>query len=372
MPADEPESIPGHADSALGNPLPEPVHIIGTGLLGTSIGLALRRRGHQVWLSDSNHEHARTAIGLGAGIAAPGDLSQVGLVVVAVPPREIATTVVSALEDSPKAVVTDVGSVKGQPLEQISDQATPEQLSRYVGSHPMAGSERSGPLAATAGLFEGRPWAVTPDVHSVAAVAAVESLVRACGAEIVRLSPLEHDHAVARTSHLPQLLAVLAASQLADAQPEQLKLSGQGVRDVTRIAASDPELWSQILLANHQAIDELLENVQDGIQNLRVALRDGDQMLEILGKGVAGTAAIPGKHGGKQVDTTAVYVAVPDLPGELARLFTEISEIGVNIEDLWIDHDPARDFGLVELQVDESLATNLAERLDARGWATHR
>ncbi|MFN8107022.1 MAG: prephenate dehydrogenase [Nocardioidaceae bacterium] len=349
-----------------------PIHIIGTGLLGTSIGLALVAKGYVVWLSDANHEHARTAVGLGAGRLAPNDLTPTQLVVVAVPPDHIASTVVEALEASPAAIVTDVGSVKSSPLDEISDQVGDDQLARYVGGHPMAGSERSGPLAASASLFEGRPWAVTPDVHSVEAAPLVEALVRACGAEIVRLSPREHDHAVARTSHLPQLLAVLTAGQLTEALPEQLKLSGQGVRDVTRIAASDPDLWTQILLANRDAVDELLANVQSELVNLRAALDDPDQMNAILAKGVAGTRAIPGKHGGQPMASAAIFVAVPDHAGELHRLFAEIAEIGVNIEDVRIDHDPARDFGLVEVQVEESQATGLAERLSERGWSIHR
>lgn len=349
-----------------------PIHIVGTGLLGTSIGLALSEKGFEVWLSDTNHEHCRTAVGLGAGKQAPKDLSSARLVVIAVPPNEIANAVVAAFEDSPKAVITDVGSVKGQPLDEISDQVDVATLGRYVGGHPMAGSERSGPLAGTANLFQGRPWAVTPDVHSVQAAPVVEALALICGADIVRLSPREHDRAVARTSHLPQLLSVLAAGQLADAQPEQLMLSGQGVRDVTRIAASDPDLWTQILMANQEAVDELLEGVEQEIRNLRKALADGDVLTELLNRGVEGTRAIPGKHGGSPVDTAAVFIAVPDNPGELARLFTEISEIGVNIEDLRIDHDPARDYGLVEVQVDETKAADLADRLQHRGWATHR
>lgn len=349
-----------------------PIHVVGAGLLGTSIALALRHAGHEVWLSDSNHDHLRTAVGLGAGIPAPQDQNAARLVVVAVPPAEIPNAVMMALEASPQAVVTDIGSVKGLPLDEISDRVDVAILSRYVGSHPMAGSERSGPLAASAKLFEGRPWAVCPDVHSLQSVGPVESLVRACGAEVVRLSPKEHDHAVARTSHLPQLLSVLAAGQLTEAEPEELRLSGQGVRDVTRIAASDPELWTQILTANKVAVGELLATVEVELQLMRSALGDEDKLAELLAKGVAGTRAIPGKHGGRPVDTAAVFIAVPDLPGELARLFTEISDIGVNIEDLRIDHDPAREYGLVEVSVDSSKAVDLAERLNERGWATHR
>jgi prephenate dehydrogenase len=349
-----------------------PIHVVGAGLLGTSVGLAARRAGLEVWLTDTNNEHLRTASGLGAGTTAPAE-GAAQLTVVAVPPDHIAASVVEALERG--GVVTDVGSVKSLPLAQIADHTDEELLARYVGSHPMAGSERSGPLAATAALFDGRPWAITPHVHSAPdAVTLVEALAQLCGAQPVRLSPVEHDRAVARTSHLPHLLAVLTAGQLAEAQPDHLSLSGQGVRDVTRIAAGDPDMWSQILRANHAAVGEILRDVQADLARLADVLASGDpdSLGEILTRGVTGTRAIPGKHGGPALATASVFVSVPDHPGELARLFADVGEIGVNIEDLYIDHDPGRPVGLVELVVQDTAAESLRESLDTREWRTHR
>ncbi len=349
-----------------------PIHVIGAGLLGTSVGLAATRSGLEVWLSDVNHEHVRTACGLGAGVPAP-DEGSAQLTVVAVPPDHIAATVVDALERG--GVVTDVGSVKSLPLAQIADHTDEGQLARYVGGHPMAGSERSGPLAASAALFDGRPWAITPHVHSSPeAVSLVEALALLCRAEPVRLSPVEHDRAVARTSHLPHLLAVLTAGQLAEAQPDHLSLSGQGVRDVTRIAAGDPDLWSQILRANHAAVGEILRDVQVDLARLVDVLagNDPDALTEILTRGVSGTRAIPGKHGGAALATASVFVSVPDNPGELARLLADVGDIGVNLEDLYIDHDPGRPVGLVEVVVQDTAAEALRQSLDARDWLTHR
>src|SRR4051812_21307992 len=338
------------------NELTGPIHVVGAGLLGTSVGLAAARAGLEVWLSDANHEHVRTASGLGAGRQAPEDgVAQV--TVVAVPPDHIAGLVVEALERG--GVVTDVGSVKGLPLMQVSDHVEEGLLACYVGSHPMAGSERSGPLAASAALFDGRPWAITPHTHtSSEAVELVQALARLCGAEPVRLSPVEHDRAVARTSHLPHLLAVLTAGQLAEAQPDHLSLSGQGVRDVTRIAAGDPDMWSQIIRANQPAVTEILRDVQVELDRLLAVLASGDEesLEEILVRGVTGTRAIPGKHGGPAIATASVFVSVPDHPGELARLFADVGDIGVNIEDLHIDHDPGRPVGLVELVVEDTAA----------------
>ena len=349
-----------------------PIHVVGAGLLGTSVGLAAQRAGLEVWLTDANHEHVRTASGLGAGKPAP-DEGAAQLTVVAVPPDHIASAVVEALERG--GVVTDVGSVKSLPLSQVADHADEDLLARYVGSHPMAGSERSGPLAASAALFDGRPWAITPHVSSEPdAVDLVEALARLCGAEPVRLSPVEHDRAVARTSHLPHLLAVLTAGQLAEAQPEHLSLSGQGVRDVTRIAGGDPDMWSQIIRANQAAVSEILRDVQTDLERLVevLASEDEEMLEEILTRGVNGTRAIPGKHGGPALATASVFVSVPDHPGELARLFADVGEIGVNIEDLHIDHDPGRPVGLVELVVEETAAESLRTDLETREWVTHR
>jgi len=341
-----------------------PIHVIGAGLLGTSIGLAASRRGIPVFLSDVREEHVRTASGLGAG--QPYADQPVQLVVVAVPPDHLAEAIQVALTEG--AIVTDVGSVKSPALRELTG-----DLSRYVGSHPMAGSERSGPLAASAALFDGRPWAITPHADSGdEAVALVTALVELCGAVPILLSPEEHDQAVARTSHLPHLLAVLVAGRLAEAPAQHLALSGQGVRDVTRIAASDPAMWQQIIDANADAVLGVLGEVREQLDALMAAVGGDGDIVTILERGVAGTQAIPGKHGGPVTPTRSVFVSVPDHPGELARLFADAGASEVNIEDVHIDHDPGRPTGLVELVVREDRAEHLLSSLEARGWTVHR
>jgi prephenate dehydrogenase len=347
-----------------------PVEIVGTGLLGTSIGLALRRAGINVLLADASPDHLRTASGLGAGRPA-GPEDQPQLVVVAVPPDHLGPVIRRALEVT-DAVVTDVGSVKAGPLAAVAEVPGVE---RYVGSHPMAGSERSGPLAASAALFDGRPWAVTPhDRARPDAVELVEALVGVCGGVPVLLSPVEHDRAVARTSHIPHLLAALAAGRLAGAPSDHLALTGQGVRDVTRVAAGDPVLYGQIVAANSEAVLDLLAEVRDRLDGLIEAVGASDRgALEVvLHEGLAGTLAIPGKHGGPTRPTRSVFVSVPDHPGALARLFADAGASEVNVEDVHIDHDPGRPVGLVELVVDESRAEHLLASLESRGWVTHR
>lgn len=360
-----------------GRLLTGPVLVVGAGLLGTSIGLALRRRGVEVLLHDVNPQNLTIATGVGAGRDAarvPQAKQDLQLVVVAVPPDHLADEIARALSGT-TAAVTDVGSVKGSPFRAVADLVSDTELRRYVGSHPMAGSERSGPFAASPVLFDGRPWAVTPHPTSdESAVALVGDLVRTCGALPVTLTPEEHDAAVARTSHLPHLLAALAAGRLTVGPAEHLALSGQGIRDVTRIAAGDPALWQQIIAANADAVAELLEAVRVDIDVLLDAVRSGsrDGVQALLVRGVEGTAAIPGKHGGPAAPMVALFVAVPDHPGELARLLADAGDIGVNVEDLRIDHDPGRPVGLVELTVAAERAVFLQEALEHRGWTTHR
>ena len=351
--------------------LPGPVLIVGTGLVGTSVGLALRRHGHDVWLADHDADNLAAAAALGAGRA--GEPEAIGLVVAAVPPDHLGAAVVDALVRWDAAIVTDVGSVKTAPLEAVRASGT--DLSRYVGSHPMAGSERSGPAAASASLFEGRAWAVTPHPKARSdAVETVRALAVACGASPVELTAEDHDAAVAQVSHLPHLMAVLAAARLVDAPHRHLSLSGQGLRDVTRVAAGDPTLWRQIVSANAAQLRDLLLDVRDDVDRLLAGLGDpgAPDLLELLRRGAAGTELIPGKHGKPTPAQAIVYVAVPDRPGELARLFADAGQSGVNVEDLHIDHDPARPVGLVEIVVSASSADRLVTSLTAQGWSVHR
>jgi len=346
--------------------------VVGAGLIGASVAMALTRAGVETYVRDLDPKVAHVAASLGAG--SDDRLPQAPtLVVVATPPDVLGAEILKALLAYPSAVVTDVGSVKSEPLRRLREHDAP--ISRYVGGHPMAGSERSGPMAAAADLFDGRAWAVVTRADCDHwAVSLVQGLVAACGAVAVTMTAQEHDVAVARVSHLPHLMAALTAAQLAAAPPEHLALSGQGVRDVTRIAAGDPRLWRQILTANAGAVTALLSSLRDDLDTVVKSLAEGDSagIEKVLAAGVAGTSLIPGKHGGPPVSLDIVTVAIPDEPGALARLFGDVGAAKVNIEDLRIDHDPARAFGLVELDVAADSADELTRALDARGWAVHR
>lgn len=358
--------------AAAGEGLSGPVLVVGAGLIGASVGMALSRAGVKTYLRDADRTAAHVAASRGAGSDEPPP-DDVALVVVATPPHELGSEIASALAAYPLAVVTDVGSVKVRPLVELH--AIGVDAARYVGGHPMAGSERSGPLASAADLFDGRAWAVIPHATSnPEAIDAVRWLARACGAVVTEMSADDHDLAVARISHLPHLVAALTAGQLGSAPAEHLALSGQGVRDVTRIAGGDPVLWRQIVTANAAHVMDLLLGVRAGIDELLESLAAGDQhrVEAVLLAGVAGTEAIPGKHGGPLMELAEITVAIPDEPGALARLFGDAGEAGVNIEDIRIDHDPARAYGLVELDVSASAADGLLEALAARGWSAHR
>ena len=358
------------------------VHVVGTGLIGTSLGLALRHHGDEVTLEDAIATHAALARDLGAGrLEGPAGREEApDLVVVATPPDVTAACVADALRRWPTAVVTDVASVKGAVVAALRAQGA--DLARYCGSHPMAGRERSGAVAGRRDLFDGRAWVLTPTPEtSDEAVRAVTEVARAAGAAVRRLPPEEHDRAVAAVSHVPQLAASLVAARLEDLDEASVALAGQGLRDVTRIAASDPNLWTQILAGNAPAVREVLQALAADLGSVIEALGALEDSTDAPGArgtlaraiaaGNAGHARIPGKHGAAPTAYTTVRVLIPDEPGQLGRLFADVGEIGTNIEEFHLDHGLGQPFGLAEVDVVPAAAAGLAEALAARGWQIH-
>ncbi|MCV2394676.1 prephenate dehydrogenase [Actinotalea sp. M2MS4P-6] len=354
-----------------------PVRVVGTGLLGTSVGLALRAGGVDVVLSDPSRTTVLLARDVGAGRLPVEDEPEPALVVVAAPPDVTAEVVLAELAAHPGAVVTDVSSVKGAIAAAVA--AGGGDLRRYVGSHPMAGSERSGPTAARPDLFTGRPWVVAaPPEAEPSAVLAVRTLAVDTGATPVMMAAAEHDAAVALVSHVPQVAASLVASQLRAAPPGSLDLAGQGLRDVTRIAASDPALWTSILAANAAAVAPVLRALRGDLDALIDALdaATGDPAADgalgtlagAIAAGNAGVGRVPGKHGGSHATYDVVTVLVPDRPGELGRLLVDMGDVGVNLEELAIDHAPRQAVGLASISVLPGLGEHLESQLEARGW----
>jgi len=348
-----------------------PVRVVGAGLLGTSIGLGLRNRGIDVILADASPTNLSIAIDYGAGrAAAAGDAPQ--LIVVCVPPDVTAEIVARELEAFPQAIVTDVASVKLAPLAELT--ARGADVSRYIGGHPLAGRERGGPLAGRADLFVGRPWVVAAhDAISYQQATAIDDLILDLGAILVEMTPEEHDRGVALISHVPQVVSTIMARRLTDAPGSALNLAGQGLRDVTRVAASDPELWVQILGANAQPVRDILLAYRDDLDRFIDALADPAapgarrKVAEELAGGNAGVARLPGKHG-QDRRFVSLSVMVDDTPGQLARLLAEIGEVGVNLEDLRLEHSPGAQLGLAEISVLPEAVSRLTEELAARGW----
>jgi len=393
-----PETGPGRPGSAV---------VIGTGLIGTSIALALCEQGVTVWLTDHDPAAARLAADLGAGkvlpeplgaargrgspetAASPGPRPQAqdgpwaDLAVLAVPPAAVAPSLAAAQARRLARWYTDVASVKALPLRQAGELGC--DLACFVPGHPLSGRERSGPAAARADLFLGRPWVICPGPQTAPeAIAAVAGLVRCCRGELVQADADEHDHWVALVSHAPHLVAAAMAAQLTDAAGGALGLAGQGLRDVTRVAAGDPRLWTQILAANAAPVARVLADLAADLTAVAEALAETGApphsadhpsvklLAGLLEEGSAGVARIPGKRGTPVRDNAVVQVVIPDQPGELARLFQVAGESGVNIEDIGIEHSPGLPVGVAELTVRPDAVARLTQALAAAGWPVRR
>jgi prephenate dehydrogenase len=348
------------------------VAVIGTGLIGTSVALALREQGVAVWLADADPEAARLAANLGAGEPLP-DQAEADVAVIAVPPAAVAATLAAAQARALARCYTDVASVKQLPVAQARARGC--DMTSYLPGHPLAGREKHGPAAARADLFLGRTWALCPAPEtSEQAIATIIGLVRACGAVPMQTDAAAHDRWVALVSHAPHLVAAAMAARLEAAPAEALDLAGQGLRDVTRIAAGDTALWIQILAANAQPVAEVLAAVAADLAEAARMLTDGEpkSVATLLDHGQAGVARIPGKHGGEPREFTAVQVVIRDQPGELSRLFDAAGAAGVNIEDVRIEHSPGLPVGVAELSVRPAEAATLLTALEAGGWPVRR
>ncbi|WP_261625046.1 prephenate dehydrogenase [Nesterenkonia marinintestina] len=363
------------------------VLVRGTGLLGASIGLGLSARGHRVTLSDPSAVAQAIAADIGAGAPKSAQDPDPEIVVVAAPPEATAGEVASALTAFPGAIVLDVASVKDEILLELHATADDpghalrrDDLVRYVGTHPMAGREQSGPVAARGELFTAMPWVICPAaeqgvrIPTEAAVAWAEEIARRLGATVHFMAPKDHDESVALISHLPQIAASLVASRLQEAPASALELAGNGLRDVTRIAASDPNLWVQILSSNAAPITDILHGLRDDVDRLIRTLESprapGGQadIAQLISEGNAGRARVPGKHGGPPQSFSRLIVIVDDRPGQIAAVLNDVAQVGVNVEDMRMDHSAGHQVGMVELSVLPGRREELAEAMTEFGW----
>jgi len=343
---------------------PPLTHIIGAGLIGASIGIGLVAEGWDVTIDDNDAVAARLAQSIGAGRSPGAELSP-QLVVVAVPPSAASAVVSDALTRWPAAVVTDVASVKA-PIAKAAHATG--YADRYVGSHPMAGREISGGLGAQGDLFKARPWVMCPNGATADAIEIVRQIPRALQCDVVMMDAEAHDAAVARVSHAPQVAASAVAAALGTLSPADVALAGQGLRDVTRIAASEAGMWADIARMNHHALVATLDHIIGDLEDVKEADDIGEALTDLIERGRIEVARIPGKHGGAQRDYTAVTVIVPDEPGQLLRLLGDVTDVGVNVEDIAIEHSPRQPVGLTTLYVLSARARELTDVLSDKNW----
>ncbi|MEU8538342.1 prephenate dehydrogenase [Streptomyces parvulus] len=352
------------------------VAVVGTGLIGTSIGLAVSRHGVAVHLLDHDEVAARTAAALGAGVVGAPD-EPADLAVIAVPPGAVGEVLGQTQARGLARSYTDVASVKAQlTREMLTSLPDP---SSYVGGHPLAGREHSGPLAARAGLFEDRAWVLTPSpTTSQDTVNRVFEMIALCGAVPVIMDSRAHDDAVALTSHAPHLLASLMAARLRLGSQDEIRLAGQGLHDMTRMAVRDPGLWSDILQANAPAVAGVLREFRDDLTTVLGTLddlcgasedmrgRSLKPMVDLLDDGAAGLAAIQGRHSTDR--ETQVEVLVAESPGQLVRLLDALRALRVEPEDVVPRHSAREGTLSVRFAVPAARAVRIVLELEQAGW----
>jgi len=342
------------------------IRIVGAGLIGTSIGLALKAAGASVQFVDVD---AKAEL-LANDLVKSGKSENPDLVIIATPPSAFKSTIEREATLNPKAILMDIGSVKTKPLVEVS--SLEGLLSRFCGTHPMAGREVSGAVFARADLFLDRAWIITPTTDtSSEAKAMVLEVIAACGAQAVEMSAQDHDQRVALISHLPQTVSSLLAAQLSNSNPEALELAGGGLRDTVRIAGSDPKLWGEILASNEAALLPLLISLQSDLSDLISAASGLAKWESLVAAGKAGKSAIPGKHGGKSREYSYLPIVIDDRPGQLGSLFNACAKADVNIEDLALEHSPGQLTAVITLAIAPEDIERLSEFLTKDGWNVH-
>jgi len=355
------------------------VAVVGTGLIGGSVGLALGARGYDVAGFDRDEARLARAKELGAITEAAASLDDAvagaELVIVAVPVGAIANTVVAAL-DAGAAAVTDVGSVKKSVVAEVERQR-PDASARFVGGHPMAGSEQDGVDGADATLFVGATWTLTPTANTdERAYTLVLRIVRELGADVVSVEPEHHDELVAMVSHVPQLAASTlmdVATTNEDDRRTLMRLAAGGFRDMTRIAAGHPAIWPDILTTNREAVLCALYAYVAALSRARdlVAAGERDQLLTLLERARLARRNLP-VGASMATDLVELRVPVPDRPGVIAEVTTLAGRLGVNIADFEIAHSAEGGRGVIVLIVAATDAGAFESGLHELGYTSSK
>ena len=342
------------------------VRIVGSGLIGTSIGLGLVQRGIAVEMVDSDPLAQGLARDLTGGVV----VADPELVIFALPTSGLSQVIQSEINLNPQSTFMDVGSVKSEVVLQVK--TFPGLSTRFLPTHPMAGREIGGAGSARADLFQGRSWILTPEADCAPeSKNLVLELITILGATPIELSAEDHDAAVAKISHLPQIAASLVAKQLTGTPAEWMELAGQGLRDTTRIAGSDEKLWKEIIYSNRTEISELLISLQNDLTQMIKSLDDPTKIADLIAAGRDGKAMIPGKHGGKAREYSYLPIVIDDKPGQLGAIFNECAAMQVNVEDLNIEHSPGQLSALITLSLSADDADKLSAHLTSIGWNVH-
>jgi prephenate dehydrogenase len=342
--------------------------VIGTGLIGGSLGLALRSRGWHVTGRDVDPARADQALALGA-LDATGVDPDAEITFIATPvgfAAHEAEAVLALADLRPDAVVTDVAGVKVPVTDAV-------RHPRFVGGHPMAGSEQLGVAGADGDLFVGSTWVLTPTPQTDPdAYALLRNVVTSLGAEVLALSPEQHDTLVAVVSHVPHLTAATlmnVADRMAEQHAALLRLAAGGFRDMTRVAAGHPGIWPDVCAENSVAIVSAFDMLLTELQAMRdkVAQADRAGLLEALGTASAARRSLPARAV-RPERLAELRIPVPDRPGVLAEITTLAGDLAVNISDLEIAHSAEGDRGVLVVVVDADSASELVAALIARGY----
>jgi len=342
-------------------------HIVGLGLIGGSVGLALLEQGWSVTGNDrdANAEKSAFELGIINNTEAHPDTS---LIFVCTPAGHVVSAALEMLLQFPSdaVVVTDVAGVKSSITSQILDP-------RFIGGHPMAGSEMRGLEGARANLFTGCTWVLTPSAATLPDnYARLHGVLRALGASVMALGASDHDRMVAMASHVPHLVAgalMNEASEMAQSDGALLRLAAGGFRDMTRISAGDPAIWPDILFANEEAVLAGLTKLQGRIADLTGLLRQKDRsaLLKSLSSAAEARRKLPG-GAALSVNLVEIRIPVPDRTGVLAEITTLASELQINIFDIEIAHSVEGSPGVLLLSLERNQAPALLMALGERGF----
>lgn len=354
---------PGGAKDAPGRAL-----VVGTGLIGGSVGLALRAQGWEVRGYDADPARTEAAFGRGV-LTEAGDDPEAEIAFVATPASTVPGVARALLDDPARRadlVVTDVSGVKSAVVATVGHP-------RFVGGHPMAGSEQVGIDGADPDLFVGALWVLTPTSGTdLDAFSKVRGVVSSMGADVVALGPDDHDRLVAIVSHVPHLIAATLMNEAAEGAAQDavlLRLAAGGFRDMTRVAAGHPGIWPDVCADNSEAIAASLDRVIEDLRAMRDRVRAADRegVFDVLDRASRARRHLPAR-GARPDRLSEVRVPVPDREGVLAELTSVAGDLGVNIYDIEIAHSPEGPRGVLLLVVDAEDAVKLRDAVCARGY----